>query len=93
MCSKVSTRLVPPGPPDPPPGLPGGPSPPRFCDLLTNSKEENCDDNKVVDTRSAMDNTAVNNTHFFEGVEKNLEVWFTNSSGDIGQSDLRLIPR
>jgi len=32
-------------------------------------------------------------THFFEGVEKNLEVWFTNSVDDTAESDLRKIPR
>lgn len=32
--------------------------------------------------------------HFFEGVEKLLEVWFTNKDGDIDESnDLRYIPR
>ena len=30
---------------------------------------------------------------FFEGVEKLLEVWFTNQSCDISGSDLRKIPR
>jgi hypothetical protein len=33
------------------------------------------------------------NQAFFEGVEKLLEVWFSNQSGDISQSDLRKIPR
>lgn len=32
-------------------------------------------------------------TQFFEGVEKNLEVWFTNSDGDTSGADLRKIPR
>ena len=31
--------------------------------------------------------------HFFEGVEKLLEVWFTRSDGDVGKCDLRLISR
>ena len=31
--------------------------------------------------------------HFFEGVEKNLEVWFTKSDGDTSEADLRKIPR
>ena len=30
---------------------------------------------------------------FFEGVEKLLEVWFTNKSGDVENCDLRDIPR
>jgi len=32
-------------------------------------------------------------TNFFEGVEKLLEVWFTVSGGETGESDLRKIPR
>jgi len=32
-------------------------------------------------------------SHFFEGVEKLLEVWFTESSGCSGEADLRKIPR
>jgi len=42
------------------------------------------------------DNSADNpgdNVHFFEGVEKLLEIWFTNSKGKQHQSDLRQIPR
>jgi len=31
--------------------------------------------------------------HFYEGVEKLLEVWFTTSNGECGNSDLRNIPR
>jgi len=31
--------------------------------------------------------------HFFEGVEKLLEVWFTRSDGKVGPCDLRRIPR
>lgn len=30
---------------------------------------------------------------FFEGVEKLLEIWFTNSAGDNKNADLRKIPR
>jgi len=44
------------------------------------SFSSNCED-EVVDN------------HFYEGVEKLLEVWFTTSSGDYGNSDLRNIPR
>ena len=62
-----------------------------LCDKLN---EENCDDTKVVSSLPSIENTAPsNNTHFFEGVEKNLEVWFTSSNGDTAHSDLRLIPR
>ena len=32
-------------------------------------------------------------TNFFEGVEKLLEVWFTDCGGETGDSDLRKIPR
>ena len=63
----------------------------RICDKLN---EENCDDTRVVSSPSLIEDTAPsNNTHFFEGVEKNLEVWFTSSNGDVDDSDLRLIPR
>ncbi|KAK8392834.1 hypothetical protein O3P69_013102 [Scylla paramamosain] len=34
-----------------------------------------------------------NNTHFFEGVEKLLEVWFTRKDGMTSNCDLRKIPR
>ena len=65
----------------------------RFCDKLKN--EENCDDDSQAGSPLAIieDTAPSNNTHFFEGVEKNLEVWFTNSNGDTEHSDLRLIPR
>ena len=65
----------------------------RFCDKLKN--EENCDDDSQAGSPLAIieDTAPSNNTHFFEGVEKNLEVWFTSSNGDTDQSDLRLIPR
>ena len=71
---------------EPPPGD-------RFCDKLNN--EENCDDETQAGSSLPIieDSAPSNNTHFFEGVEKNLEVWFTNSSGDTEHSDLRLIPR
>ena len=63
----------------------------RICDKLN---EENCDDTRVVSSVPLIEDTAPsNNTHFFEGVEKNLEVWFTSSNGDTDHSDLRLIPR
>ena len=44
---------------------------------------------------SISDNTGpvTPNSHFFEGVEKNLEVWFTNSNGITDECDLRNIPR
>ena len=42
---------------------------------------------------SAISAKETTNTSFFEGVEKNLEVWFTNSNEDIKNSDLRNIPR
>ena len=62
----------------------------RFCDKLKN--EEKCDEDggplAIIEATAPS-----NNTHFFEGVEKNLEVWFTNSNGDTEHSDLRLIPR
>ena len=31
--------------------------------------------------------------HYFEGVEKLLEVWFTRKDGGINQCDLRKVPR
>ncbi|XP_069974029.1 S-adenosylmethionine decarboxylase proenzyme [Penaeus vannamei] len=34
-----------------------------------------------------------NNTHFFEGVEKLLEVWFTRKDGMTSNCDLRKVPR
>ena len=40
-----------------------------------------------------MNGTLETNTHFFEGVEKNLEVWFTNSDRNTAEADLRKIPR
>ena len=40
-----------------------------------------------------MNGTLETTTHFFEGVEKNLEVWFTNSDGNTAEADLRKIPR
>ena len=62
----------------------------RFCDKLKN--EESYDE--AGGSLAIIEDTAPsNNTHFFEGVEKNLEVWFTNSNGDTEHSDLRLIPR
>ena len=47
------------------------------------------------ENQSAISNSAkeTTNTCFFEGVEKNLEVWFTNSNEDIKDADLRNIPR
>ena len=33
------------------------------------------------------------NDHFFEGVEKLLEVWFTRKDGMTNNCDLRKIPR
>ena len=65
----------------------------QFCDKLNN--EENCDDETQAEGSLPIieDTAPSNNTHFFEGVEKNLEVWFTNSNGDTEHSDLRLIPR
>ena len=40
-----------------------------------------------------MNGTLETTTHFFEGVEKNLEVWFTNSDRNTAEADLRKIPR
>ncbi|XP_075237019.1 S-adenosylmethionine decarboxylase isoform X2 [Lycorma delicatula] len=34
-----------------------------------------------------------NNSQYFEGVEKLLEIWFTRSDGNVKQCDLRKIPR
>jgi len=71
------------------------PPPPgdQFCDKL--NIEENCDDETQAEGSLPIieDTAPSNNAHFFEGVEKNLEVWFTNSNGDTEHSDLRLIPR
>ena len=63
----------------------------QICDKLN---QEHCDETKAVSSLPIIEDSAPsNNTHFFEGVEKNLEVWFTSSNGDSDQSDLRLIPR
>ena len=64
----------------------------HICDKLN---QEHCDaETKAVSSLPIIEDSAPsNNTHFFEGVEKNLEVWFTSSNGDTDQSDLRLIPR
>jgi len=37
--------------------------------------------------------TNSNDSHYFEGVEKLLEVWFTCKDGAVHNSDLRKVPR
>ena len=63
--------------------------------------------NQTVDTKADMESERVvfktdsfeenqkseKATNFFEGVEKLLEVWFTDCGGETGDSDLRKIPR
>ncbi|CAL4061155.1 unnamed protein product, partial [Meganyctiphanes norvegica] len=45
---------------------------------------------RTATTMAANDN---NNSHFFEGVEKLLEVWFTRKDGMTHSCDLRKVPR
>lgn len=40
-----------------------------------------------------MNNNSDDGGQYFEGVEKLLEIWFTNSDGNDKQFDLRKIPR
>ena len=61
------------------------------CDTQIADINSFCDTNKKPETE-----TASTTAHFFEGVEKNLEVWFTNAIADkveTADSDLRNIPR
>ncbi|XP_042207260.1 S-adenosylmethionine decarboxylase proenzyme-like isoform X1 [Homarus americanus] len=44
-------------------------------------------------SQSLANMIAENNTHFFEGVEKLMEVWFTRKDGMTSNCDLRKIPR
>ncbi|XP_064080199.1 S-adenosylmethionine decarboxylase proenzyme-like isoform X3 [Macrobrachium nipponense] len=44
-------------------------------------------------SQSLANMIAENNTHFFEGVEKLLEVWFTRKDGMTSNCDLRKVPR
>lgn len=57
--------------------------------------ESNSSEMSDFSSASESETEAVNfgNHPFFEGVEKLLEVWFTNKSGDISGCDLRKIPR
>ena len=51
-------------------------------------------DRVVLKTESSEENQKSEKaTNFFEGVEKLLEVWFTDCGGETGDSDLRKIPR
>ena len=63
------------------------------CDLVC--KLNNGIDKATVDTsaKRTQGNSTTSTTPFFEGVEKNLEVWFTNSSSQSDDCDLRNIPR
>ena len=50
--------------------------------------------NGIVDkSAKGTQGNSTSTTPFFEGVEKNLEVWFTNSSSQTVDADLRNIPR
>ena len=63
-----------------------------LCDPVSKSII-NFQDNSDVPSANKTSNNSV--THFFEGVEKNLEVWFTNTRNGrtSAESDLRNIPR
>ena len=62
------------------------------CDLVC--KQINGIDKVTVDTSAkGTQGNSTSTTPFFEGVEKNLEVWFTNSSSQTVDADLRNIPR
>ena len=63
------------------------------CDLVY--KQTNGIDSIIVDTsaKGTQGNSTTSTTPFFEGVEKNLEVWFTNSPSQTVDGDLRNIPR
>jgi len=69
-------------------------NPPIF--IPTNKNDRNSADNfeEVCpeETEPAV-GLSIIESHFFEGVEKLLEVWFTRSSGGSGEADLRKIPR
>ena len=70
-------------------------------------EDDSCQTNQTVDTTAFMESDRVvlktesseenqkseKATNFFEGVEKLLEVWFTDCGGETGDSDLRKIPR
>ena len=60
-----------------------------MCPTKTDIPSEDKATNAIV----SMENGGATSGHFFEGVEKLLEVWFKKESGDIHQGDLRKIPR
>ena len=63
-----------------------------LCDPVSKSSINFQDNSDVPSANKNANNTVA---HFFEGVEKNLEVWFTNTSNGrtSAESDLRNIPR
>ena len=63
-----------------------------LCDPVSKSSINFQDNSDVPSANKTANNTVA---HFFEGVEKNLEVWFTNTSNGrtSAESDLRNIPR
>ena len=71
-------------------------SPSRTGVNLWDGLESNSSEMSDVSSSASESDSEAGNSDkksFFEGVEKLLEVWFTNKSGEIAGCDLRKIPR